>query len=367
MNHFSPITRNSKLLIGRNNIKSVSQRYYSVGNKESITPELAEGVGAVPEQIKNKQQRLESPSQFVCQLSNIKLFGEPPLFLDKYNRPVVEEFEGSTRLAYKSIIKNIRNGHILKYKFEDKNKIKEPVSAFCGFWSNGYYHWYVDYLPKIRALEVYYQQTNVFPKIILRNPTQWQIDSLEILGVPEEKLLITEKPKLIDKYVLPSLPRYVDRDKPAYGYVPSPSSILWVKNRIKSNLPNVSKGNREERILITRSNAAKRKILNIDELVKKTRTLGFKPYTLDELTIRQQIELFSHADIVVAPHGAGLTNTIFSEDTTVVEIVGDYFVPCYYVLSNILGHDYHYFRAEEVEQDISVNSNSLVKYINSLM
>lgn len=49
--------------------------------------------------------------------------------------------------------------------------------------------------------------------------------------------------------------------------------------------------------------------------------LNFVKYVLSELSFRDQVRLFANADIIVDPHGTGLTNLIYSTDVNVVELL----------------------------------------------
>jgi len=64
-----------------------------------------------------------------------------------------------------------------------------------------------------------------------------------------------------------------------------------------------------------------RKIANETEFEKLMTDYGFQISVLDGMTIRQQAELFYEAKIVIWPHGAWLTNMIFSQPwTKVIEL-----------------------------------------------
>jgi capsular polysaccharide biosynthesis protein len=68
---------------------------------------------------------------------------------------------------------------------------------------------------------------------------------------------------------------------------------------------------RGRRLYITRRSARMRRLLNEDELLAELTPRGFEVLALEELPLLAQIEAFNHADVVVAPHGAGLTNLLF--------------------------------------------------------
>jgi len=64
------------------------------------------------------------------------------------------------------------------------------------------------------------------------------------------------------------------------------------------------------RIYVSRRQATHRRILNEAELIASLRALGFVVVALETLSLAEQYKLFATAEVVVAPHGAGLTNLI---------------------------------------------------------
>ena len=97
-----------------------------------------------------------------------------------------------------------------------------------------------------------------------------------------------------------------------------------------------------ERIYVSRENAERRRVVNDAELWQQLKGLGFNKLRLEELTWREQISAFAHAREVVAPHGAGLANLVFSAaGTRVVEFFHRAYVnPCFGRLAVIKGLDY---------------------------
>ncbi len=74
-----------------------------------------------------------------------------------------------------------------------------------------------------------------------------------------------------------------------------------------------------EKIYINRKN---RRLINELEVQEHMESNGFVILDLEELTLDQQVQLFSNADEIVGFHGAGLTNLIFCTDKTrIIEIV----------------------------------------------
>jgi hypothetical protein len=64
------------------------------------------------------------------------------------------------------------------------------------------------------------------------------------------------------------------------------------------------------RIYISRGDAQRRRVANETALISALAERGFTPVRLAQLTAKQQIGLFRGAEIVIAPHGMGLTHII---------------------------------------------------------
>jgi len=65
---------------------------------------------------------------------------------------------------------------------------------------------------------------------------------------------------------------------------------------------------------------------------------------LESLTVAQQAMTFQSARVVIAPHGAGLTNLVFCRPKTIViEIFSPAYINCcYWVISNWIGARYYF-------------------------
>ena len=90
-----------------------------------------------------------------------------------------------------------------------------------------------------------------------------------------------------------------------------------------------------KKIFISRRDTQKRGLTNEVDVTKLVERYGYETVLLSDLTIVQQISLFRNAKSIIAPHGAGLTNTIFSRPgTEVIELFPDDYVnPCFYSIA----------------------------------
>lgn len=78
------------------------------------------------------------------------------------------------------------------------------------------------------------------------------------------------------------------------------------------------------RIYIDRRQSSVRVLENEDALVAALEAYEFVPVRLEALSVAEQIACFAEAEVIVAPHGAGLSNLVFCRPgTRVVEIMPD--------------------------------------------
>lgn len=89
-----------------------------------------------------------------------------------------------------------------------------------------------------------------------------------------------------------------------------PSSLAALA-RVRDKLPRFSGSAR--RLYISRGDADRRRISNESALQSALERLGFVTVQLSRYPIEDQIGLFQNADVVVGPHGMGLTNFVLSQ------------------------------------------------------
>lgn len=96
------------------------------------------------------------------------------------------------------------------------------------------------------------------------------------------------------------------------------------------------------KIFISRSDAPTRRLLNAEKLFSPLSDLGFQQYTLSELSVDEQMKLFSEAGVVVAEHGAGLANLLWcAAGTHVIDIHrGSPSVSCFKAISETINLNY---------------------------
>jgi hypothetical protein len=120
-------------------------------------------------------------------------------------------------------------------------------------------------------------------------------------------------------------------------------------------------------VYISRNSDSKyKRIKNEEDLLKCIRPLGFKEIVLSELSVKKQMKVFAEADIILTPHGAGLTHILFSNpELTVFEIThSNKESKHYWHMAWHFGLDYYRIVAQQDENsDFIVNP----KYILNIL
>ena len=119
--------------------------------------------------------------------------------------------------------------------------------------------------------------------------------------------------------------------------VVSPSQLHWLHRRCRDQLQPSLKPWR--RILISRQRSSRRRCLNEDQLLAVLTPYGFERHCLEDLSVIEQLRLFSESELLVGAHGAGFSNLVACPpQARIVELLprpGNF---ChYYAMADVLG------------------------------
>ena len=118
---------------------------------------------------------------------------------------------------------------------------------------------------------------------------------------------------------------------------------------------------RRDRIYISRR-FSRRALVNEEQLEAKLVAAGFRVLHLEQMPWQEQIAAFQQASVVVGPHGAGLSNVIFSQSgATVIELIdGAMYNRCYEWVCHVAGHDYAALDAPTSATEIGATANAVL-------
>ncbi len=235
----------------------------------------------------------------------------------------------------------------------------EPVSGICtvfrSFEERNFYHTLIDNLPRLFLLHHPDYQRIPEINLLYADPLKdVERHLLQSILPPNVKFYSVDRTRnyRIEKLIFPS---FLTQDYAAY----LPQEYLTLLDQtVAPQRPS----RKNQRIFISRAVKPHKKtrsrfILNEDAVFELLAPYGFQRYYLENLSCAEQIELFYDCEYIVAAHGAGLSNLIFSPHATVLELFPTpYVVPYFYFLCESRSHQYHYWCGTETHRD----SNFLV-------
>lgn len=268
-----------------------------------------------------------SPKAYLCFLKNARVVnvnGNGAII--SYDNKVFADFTSE-------LDKSIEKHKVFK-SYINKPQFRKECLATIFFTDNiGYYHWIFENLPRLKLLEGVIDEIDYL--IVPYNLKRFHLETLNLLGFPEEKLL---KIKDGDHLLCENL------------FVPSLLTISkWSCEFLRESLIPDDVAEPHRLIYISRKDAPHRKIINEEEVENYLREIGFEIVQMSELTFLEQVRICAEAKIVVGPHGAGLTNTVFCRNGKILEIFSPSYVNMHYwILSNQIGNEYCYLLGEDV-------------------
>jgi capsular polysaccharide biosynthesis protein len=217
------------------------------------------------------------------------------------------------------------------------HSIAGKVVVLAGLTNNIYFHWMLDILPRWELLRINNCNFDEIDYFVVDNSFSFQQETLKLLAIPEHKQININKIHHLQatQLIVPSFPGTV-------AWMPK-----WTCDFLKQqflNLENIKLPSFQKRIYITRKLAKSRRVLNEDEILKLLAAYGFEEIILESMSVLEQAALFSQAEIIISPHGSGLTNLVFCQPgTKVIELFSpNYVYHCYWWISNLVSLDYYY-------------------------
>ncbi|WP_242918161.1 glycosyltransferase family 61 protein [Pontibacter liquoris] len=176
------------------------------------------------------------------------------------------------------------------------------------------YHWFFDCLPRLYFLLL--QVSEPLHIIMRRDLPDYQLQTLQFIlrDHPNAQVVFIGKHEKweLAEFILPS---FVANSQS--GFLPAPIAA-WLRDKVWQGY-HVQPGSRKRRLYISRAAAKTRRLLNELELLALLARYGFDVVRAEELSYQQQVQLFFEAEVVIGPHGAGMTNVLFAAQCQVLE------------------------------------------------
>lgn len=188
--------------------------------------------------------------------------------------------------------------------------------ALLGGQRSGYWHWWIDILPRVWLFDTHGPRRDASPLAMPPPPFAFQRESLDLLGLTPRLELLAPGLSRFDSV---TFTRGLSGGGSRYPSRALGDYARWLRDRLR-RAP-TTRDPRGRRLFVSRGSAASRRVVNEAAIEPVLAEHGFEIVDCARLSIAEQFEMFSQASAVVGPHGAGLTNLLFSEPgTEVVEI-----------------------------------------------
>jgi hypothetical protein len=319
----------------------------------------------LPEELLEHSGTYGTRRRFIAELPDTLLFGHDALAVDGDNRLVLESIGGHqwyvAYVLYRYMTERRLNtvGKLLNRSSIRREQRYGTVFPLLGPHSRTYFHWIAECLPRLRAFEDWRKATGETATILVNpDPPEWKIESLRCLGFDDSQWAEWDGTGVAERVlVAPYSPK-----RPSL-LAPSPDDYRWLRDRMCERATEPSIG-RPDAIFVSRRDAPNRDVRNEDVLLGELESSGLTRVIPSEFSIPEQVMLFAEAEMVVGPHGAGLVNTIFSDQIRVIECFqSDLIRPYFYHLAMELGHEYDCILAERQGRDMVVPVDEFRKRI----
>jgi Glycosyltransferase 61 len=209
--------------------------------------------------------------------------------------------------------------------------------------TRNYYHWLHDVLTRLHGVLEHLPSDTTF--VVPPRLREFQRDSLCLMGIPDDRLALFNGEEVWELETLHFAPLVsgVGSDR---GEVD-----VWLRDQILEGC-GISPRAAGRRIYISRRHAAKRRLVNEEEVLALLANYGFEAVVTEELSLRDQAALFAQAEALVSTHGAGLTNMLFSAPgLKVIDMIEPGMLDVayiYWTMAAELDHEYWYFVTDSV-------------------
>lgn len=292
----------------------------------------------IAEENNENKVYLESVSYYSFNNKNFSYFGNKPywmsfndiklrkLFFQKLNnveiigKGIIVNARGCVELEStifrEEYLFKLKSNHLLKFRKFFPYKKMDKAIVLVNYLYGNYYHWITESLGRITLLGE--QNLNDYYFVLDFNAPKFTIDSLiELFSIKPSMIYLKKETRLkVNEVLIPSFPQ--TRNGLTNGTNIYDPEIIRKTNAISKSKTVSSTTKRN--FIISRKKATQRRMINEELILKKFNHLNFELVSLEELTFKEQMQLFRNAGIIIGTHGAGLANLIFSDNPLVIEL-----------------------------------------------
>ncbi|MEP2024106.1 MAG: glycosyltransferase family 61 protein [Reichenbachiella sp.] len=230
-------------------------------------------------------------------------------------------------------------------------EIKKAISL-VNILSNNYYHWFIDILPTLQPVYDELKKDAKFKIFIRKKAASFQLESLRALGLEENVLEWSSTGESFEKLIVSSYRNTYLETRDFQTDIISKQALIWIRNTFLNQIP-ITPILGYENIYISRNRAFRRNVTNEHELQPLFDTYGIKKINLEDFSVPEKINLFRQAKRIIAPHGAGITNLLFSDEVKVLELFPENqkYYSSFHQISSHFNHTHFHIKIPSINND----------------
>ena len=245
----------------------------------------------------------------------------------------------------------------------DKIPIMHNVAIASDRYATNYWHFSIEFIPRFRFFDSYDVDTVILPDNHIERKFQ-----NNLLGkvVGKRELIVSQNLIRVKDPVI------------AFSYM-STDGIMWLRRKM-----NISVSNGLKRYYIRRGQSISRHnigggvadrggLAEDDKLVKFLEYFGFQTLYFGggEYSIDEQVQMLDGAHIILAAHGAHLTNIVYlNPPLTIIEVFGPtLYNACFLSIANALAFNYYGLTSDLLDAagDMVVDCEKLYEIIGEIL
>lgn len=259
-----------------------------------------------------KKEKYQFPTLTISSFGSCAIIGKgrTPVINKKIALPLLSTPNYKNKLIHLNFLDLVLLRNSKKALTEQKGSYILMVNR----WSKNYHHWLCEFLPALVAM----QQLAVsdIKPIIDEIPTKFQLETLRLLGF---------QPKNFERKTNISVERLcfvknIRTIKKGWPYsVIEPTILATMRLTILKNIVQPNDDQDFDILWISRKNDGNRHVINEKDLFV---ACPFKIKVLypNSTSTNDQIYYSSKAKIIAGPHGAGLSNAVWSKNACIIEV-----------------------------------------------
>jgi len=297
---------------------------------------------------------VQYPQPFVLEVKRGILRGRHAVALSSDEQIILESLLNHAPYLSESSIGRIHYPQTISQLVQQMSYVQhyETVFSLVNQFSAGFFHWLLESLPRLWLLKQYEAQIeHNIPVLIDPNPPAYITETLQMMGI-QDIIEWDATFARVERLLIPMALHGTGR--------PSGFATQWVHDELIASIGDDLPVFDAPKLYLSRDSAAKRHVLNELEVLNFLEPLGYQSFQLENLSIKEQIALFTQAKHILGPHGAGFANAIHSSEATLLEFFEPSYVnACYYRLANLRNFDYGFLLAESEGLNMRVDIQKL--------